>query len=775
MPHACPFSRPNATQSRILAEAHDPLIARVWRAMAGLRSVVGFMNTGAHPDDETSAMLAALWLGCGVNLSIACATRGEGGQNDIGTETGADLGSLRTAEMERASAVLDMVLYWHGQSFEDTITDFRFSKSGKETMAIWGRERLMTRFVEIIRLERPDIICPTFLDIPGQHGHHRAMTEAAHAVIGAAADPAFPCDLPPWQVSKMYLPAWSGAGGSYDDEVPPPPATVTVAAKGGDRVLGMSFERIGQWSRQFHRSQGMGRWMAAGSERDWPLHLAFSTVGEDVGAITDNLPQTLADIGLPEAQAMVTATLAAFPDFDAMARLGTEALAALHSASVADDHGHRLARKRLQMARLVHMVAGVGARALPDRLVVPPGTHVPVAVEVAGGARAALLPGTGMAVSGDGLHIAADASASDPYPDTFDPLVPRLPALRVSAMVHGTEVTADVPLERPLLVLPAPLADLATERAILNLRTAARQVRVGIGAEGARFDLPEGFAQERDAGALAITLPEDVAEGLHVLPVMVGDVPARTARVLDHDHIMPTLSHRAAVFSLRLADVALPDVRVAYIGAGNDQVAEALQAVGMDVTDLSDTDLAKAAPFDGFDTVLVGVFAYRFRPGLGPVIAALNGWVAAGGTLVTLYHRPGDNWTPDTTPPARIEIGSPSLRWRITDAAAKVTLLQPGHAVFQGPNPIGAADWEGWQKERGLYFAKAWAGTYTPLVRMADPGEAPLDGGLLAGRIGKGCHVHVALNLHHQLAHLVPGAFRLMANLLALRGQGASR
>ncbi|OAN77975.1 LmbE family protein [Jannaschia sp. EhC01] len=761
---------PNATQSRILSEAHDPLIARVWRAMAGLRSVVGFMNTGAHPDDETTAMLAALWLRDGVNLSYACSTRGEGGQNDIGTEAGPDLGALRTAEMERASDVLDMVLYWHGQSPDDTITDFRFSKSGKETMAIWGRDRLMTRFVEIIRTERPDIICPTFLDIPGQHGHHRAMTEAAHAVIAAAADPDFACDLAPWQVSKLYLPAWSGAGGSYDDEVPPPPATLTIAAKGGDRMLGMSYERIGQWSRQFHRTQGMGHWIAAGSERDWPLHLAYSGVGADTGAVTDNLPQTLADIGAPKAQGLVEATLAAFPDFNAMARLGAEALAALQSASVDDIHAHRLRRKRLQMARLVQLVAGVSARALPDTVAVHPGDTVAVSVEVTGNATAEILPDMDMKVTPDGLRIGTNAGPSDPYPDTFDPLVPRLPALCIAASIHGVDVAVDVPLERPLLVLPTPLAEVQTERAILNLRTGVRQVTVGVDAHDARFDLPEGFGQDWQADGVTITVPDGAEGGLHELPLLIDGAPARTAKVLDHEHISPTLSHRAAVLSLRLADVALPKARVAYIGAGNDQVADAMRAVGMDVTDLSDADLATAAPFDGYDSVLVGVFAYRFRPALGPVIGTLNTWVAEGGTLVTLYHRPRDNWAPKATPPAPMEIGAPSLRWRITDANAKVTVLQPDHPVFHGPNTITPEDWEGWQKERGLYFAKTWSDAYTPLVRMADPDEAPLDGGLLVGRIGKGCHAHVALNLHHQLAHLVPGAYRLMANLLALRG-----
>lgn len=766
---------PNTTQSRILAEASAPLIARVWQAMAGLRSVVGFMNTGAHPDDETSAMLAALWLRDGVNLSYACSTRGEGGQNDIGTEAGPDLGALRTAEMERACDVLDMVMYWHGQRPDDTITDFRFSKSGTETMGIWGRDRLMTRFVEIVRTERPDILCPTFLDIPGQHGHHRAMTEAAHAVIALAVDPAFPCDLPVWEVSKLYLPAWSGAGGAYDDEVPPPPATLTVAAKGSDPVLGMSYERIGQWSRQFHRTQGMGRWIAAGQERDWPLHLAYSAVGDDAGAVTDNLPQTLADIGLSAAQEQIDATLAAFPDFAAMARLGAEAYATLDTAEVAEVHHHRVRRKRQQLARLVQLVAGISVRAIPAQSAVAPGGDVAIATEVAAGraeaVETALLLPEGMSETQGGVKVAADAAPSDPYPDTYDPLSPRAPAMQVSARVLGVEIPTRVPLEQPILVLPDPLASLSRTRAFVNLSQPGRTVQLSVDVQGGTFDLPGGFQQAWHADEVSITVPDNAAPGQYELPVIIDGAPTHSARVLDHEHIAPVVSHRPAVLTLRLADIALPRGRIAYIGAGNDRIAEALRTIGVDITDLSDADLARTDLFEGFDTVLVGVFAYRFRSALAPVVARLNAWVRdSGGTLVTLYHRPWDEWDPAHTPPAPIEIGQPSLRWRITDAAAAVTVLHPDHPVFTGPNPIGPDDWTGWKKERGLYFAKAWADSYTPLLRMADPDEQPLDGGLLVGQVGRGCHAHVALNLHHQLEHLVPGAYRLMANILDLRG-----
>ncbi|NKX43103.1 PIG-L family deacetylase [Roseicyclus persicicus] len=771
---------PTPDQTRLLSEAQDPLIARVWRAMAGLRTTVTFMNTGAHPDDETSEMLAALWLRDGVNLSYACSTRGEGGQNDIGTEGGADLGTLRTAEMERAAEVLDMRLYWHGQSADDSITDFRFSKSGVETMRIWGRDRLMARFVEIIRTDRPDIICPTFLDIPGQHGHHRAMTEAAHAVIAAAADPAFPgCDLAPWQVSKLYLPGFSGAGGAYDDEVPPPPATVVVPGRGADPVLGMPYARVGQWSRQFHRTQGMGRWVPADAARDWPLHLAWSCVGADTGAVTDNLPRTLADLGLAEAQAAIDAALAAFPDMGAMCRLAARALTLLEGAGVAPGQAHRVDRKRAQLARLIRLTSGATARARPARGTVAPGEAVAVAVEVeaAPGAdiSAALIAAPGLDVTPGGYAAAPDAPPADPYPDSYDPLAPRAPALAVEVVVEGVASRTVVPLDTPLLVLPAARARLSEGRAFVNLATSARTVRLevaGRSAGAAAFDLPAGWGQDWQGNAVTLTLPDGAGEALVTLPLALDGRPARSVRHIAHDHVAPRLNHAPAALTLRTAHVALPAGRIGYVGAGNDRVAHWLRAAGMDVTELDDAALAHPEGFAGLDAVLVGVFAYRFRPALKPAVPRLNAWVKAGGTLVTLYHRPWDDWDPAATPPARIEIGQPSLRWRITDAAAEVGLLEPDHPVLAGPNRITPADWTGWQKERGLYFAKSWGPEYRAILRMADPDEQPLDGGLLVGEIGRGCHAHVALNLHHQLACLVPGAYRLMANLLALRGRG---
>src|SRR6516165_7740267 len=152
----------------------------LWRALQPLRSAACWLMTGAHPDDEWSGFLAWLAFGRGVHTIYACATRGEGGQNVLGPERGMALGALRTREMECAAAELALALRWLGRGpehgMDDPIFDFGFSKSADDTLGRWDKQRLIVRLVRLIRTEQPDAISPTFLDLPGQHGHHCAIT-----------------------------------------------------------------------------------------------------------------------------------------------------------------------------------------------------------------------------------------------------------------------------------------------------------------------------------------------------------------------------------------------------------------------------------------------------------------------------------------------------------------------------------------------------------------------------------------------------------------------
>ncbi len=775
---------PTPDQIRLEQTRMRPRILDLWWALRPLQSVVRLMNTGAHPDDETTALLAAIGLRDGINLSYACSTRGEGGQNDIGTESGPALGALRTREMERACDLLNMRLYWHGTSPDDPIRDFRFSKSGEETMGIWGHDHLLHRFVEIVRTDRPDIILPTFLDVPGQHGHHRAMTQAAHEVMAAAADPDFSSNLPPWQVSKMYLPAWSGAGQAYDDDLPPPEATLTVSGAGKDPMSGWSYARIGQMSRAYHRTQGMGRWVPAGPGKDWPLHLAISHVEGPDSALGTGLPQTLADLaeGVPDiaqdlliAHGFITETVSAFPHVRHIAKTAQKALHHLQKAEAdAPDHiAHRLEAKHRQLAHVLRLALGVEANARTNQTWLRPGGATEVTLEFDPGdatscSHSLALP-YGWSEDDGKIKISSDANQTDPYRAEYDPADPPLP--RIDIQLETT--TVSVPFDTPPVILPDRAALIAPDAALINLKTPNRTVSVAVAdvsPAGAQvsFDLPDDWSMQQGAGGIEVKLPDDPEPGLYTLPLYVGNAPAMTEQRIAHDHVDPTVYAQPAALLVRVLDVALPKAKVGYIGSGHDAVADWLTALGIDVTALTDDQITSDDALAGFDTIVIGIFALRFRDGLVSEMPRLREWVEQGGTLVTLYHRPWDNWDPDTVPPRKLEIGQPSLRWRVTDADAEVTHLTD-HPLLSTPNAITAEDWDGWVKERGLYFAKSWDDAYTPLLSMSDPDEAPLTGALLTAEIGKGRHTHCSLVLHHQMAKLVPGAFRLMANLIAPR------
>ena len=366
---------------------------------------------------------------------------------------------------------------------------------------------------------------------------------------------------------------------------------------------------------------------------------------------------------------------------------------------------------------------------------------------------------------------------TDPYRDRFDPRIPTAPALSLDIEAHGVRSNCRLPLDDPPVILPGHSARLEPTSAIVNLATDPGRIEVAVTdvrpvSANTDFDMPPGWDLAQTDGGFAFTAPENPGEGLYSIPLKLDAKPAAAVRQISYPHVAATACLRRAEVRVRVLTARVPDVRVGYVGSGNDRIGHWLAALGADVTQVADDDVQTTAALRSYDTIVVGIFAMKQRPAVARAMPVLHRWIRNGGTLVTLYHRPWDNWDPDAVPPKRLEIGQPSLRWRVTDEASDVVHLEPTHPVLMHPNPIGPDDWAGWHKERGLYFAKSWDRAYRPLVEMADPGERPHHGALLAADIGRGRHVHTSLILHHQMENLVPGAFRLLANMIQRRRPG---
>lgn len=207
-----------------------------------------------------------------------------------------------------------------------------------------------------------------------------------------------------------------------------------------------------------------------------------------------------------------------------------------------------------------------------------------------------------------------------------------------------------------------------------------------------------------------------------------------------------------------------PGLNIGYIMGAGDRVSETLAQLGFSVTVLGPEDLA-AGGLGDYDCIIAGIRAYQVRGDLVEHNARLLDYVRDGGVFIVQYNTP-DAWNRRQYAPFPARIVDRSHR--VTDENAPVTLLEPEHRVFRYPNPITERDFAGWVQERGLYFIQERDARFRALLASHDPGEPPLDGGLLVADYGKGRYVLTSYSWFRQLPAGVPGAIRLFANLVSL-------
>jgi hypothetical protein len=283
-----------------------------------------------------------------------------------------------------------------------------------------------------------------------------------------------------------------------------------------------------------------------------------------------------------------------------------------------------------------------------------------------------------------------------------------------------------------------------------------------------------GKRGERAFFEIAIRPPKKIPAGRAAFQLAAvledGRRQELAVRVLDYPHIPPTPMPLPAEVALVAADIRLPNVRrVGYVRGASDRVPEYLAAIGVPIEVLSRRDL-DGGDLSRFDAILVGSRAYESDPELPKANPRLLEYARSGGLVVVQYQQ--YPFIEGKFAPFPLELARPHDR--VTDETAKVTLLDPKDPVFLRPNRIGDGDWDGWVQERGLYFAHTWDKAYVPLLSMADPGGPEQRGGLLAAPVGKGRYVYTGLAFFRQLPAGVPGAYRLLANLLVHDPHGSA-
>jgi hypothetical protein len=217
--------------------------------------------------------------------------------------------------------------------------------------------------------------------------------------------------------------------------------------------------------------------------------------------------------------------------------------------------------------------------------------------------------------------------------------------------------------------------------------------------------------------------------------------------------------YRAAEMKTRKVDVKLtPGLKVAYVMGTGDRVPEAIEALGVEPHLLSAEELTMG-DLSAWNVIVVGIRAYSARPELAGAAQRLRQFVENGGTVVVQYQ--------SANFPAPLPLAMGGTPERVVNEDDAVKLLEPENPLLSWPNKITTADFDGWVEERGHSFLNSWDAGYAALTETADSGQDPQRGGLLVAHVGKGTYIYVAYALYRQFPELVPGPYRILANLLS--------
>lgn len=299
------------------------------------------------------------------------------------------------------------------------------------------------------------------------------------------------------------------------------------------------------------------------------------------------------------------------------------------------------------------------------------------------------------------------------------------------------------------------------------------------------LDLPEGWRAEPASFSFALALkgqetsftfqiypPEKQNTGkVTAVAILDGRPYNKSIVTIDYEHIPTQTLFPPAEVTLVKLNIKKEGNLIGYIMGAGDEVPEALEQIGYEVVLLQSQDV-NAAYLENLDAIMIGIRAYNTVDWLRFKNEQLLEYVEKGGTLIIQYNTSHMLVKQDFAPyPLQLS------RDRVTDEQAEVRFLKPDHPVLNTPNKISQQDFDGWVQERGLYFPDQWDEHYDAILSINDPGEdeEPKNGSLLVAPYGKGYYIYTGLSFFRELPAGVPGAYRLLTNLISIGKENMER
>lgn len=788
--------------------------AEIKQGLASLHITGSVLYIAAHPDDENTRLLTYLAKEKKVRTGYLSLTRGDGGQNLIGTEQAELLGVIRTQELLAARRTDG------AEQFFTRANDFGFSKNAAESFAIWNKEKILSDVVWVIRNFRPDVIITRFPeDARAGHGHHAASGILAREAFFAAADAKrFPEQLryvQPWQAKRLLWNTFNfgGLNTTSADQL-------KIEVGGYNPLLGKSYGEVAAESRSNHRSQGFGAARQRGTAMEYFSPVAGTPAKNE---LFDGIPMSSAD---SEDKAALQPLLDDLnKNYDPEHPYNSIAqLLKLKAAVKNKPFKHQLLDELILACAGLWLETSVPspAYALHDQMEVmvnaisrvPADFPMKISLKVVQNPKQewtkemdeVLKPNQMLSFT---QKIATDAiGLTQPYwlekkhplgsyvVDSLSYLgFPEAPAPHSSTFRIYFD-TAFVAVLRPIvfkmtdpvrgelyqpLVIAPPVTATMAEKAFVFTNNTPKKIAVLLhsfkdNASGTlRPAVPAGWTVspasvdfsiakkgEEQEMSFTVTPAGKVSSGDISFTVHVaGKSYQHGLRVIDYGHIpVQTLFPFAEAKAVR-ADLKFAGRKIGYIAGAGDLIPESLQQIGYEVIRLTEKEVINS-DLSAYDALITGVRLYNINEQAALIQPKLMNYVKNGGVVLLQYHTNSPLKITDLGPyPFKLS------RERVTEEDAPVVFLNPQHPVLNYPNKITPKDFDGWIQERGLYFATAIDPRYATILQMNDTGEKSSDGALLVADYGKGRFVYTSLSFFRELPAGVVGAYRLFVNLIS--------
>lgn len=781
--------------------------AEIKQGLESLNVTGSVLYIAAHPDDENTRLLAYLAKEKKVRTGYLSLTRGDGGQNLIGTEQAELLGLIRTQELLAARRTDG------AEQFFTRANDFGFSKNPQESFKIWDKAKILSDVVWVIRKFQPDVIITRFPeDSRAGHGHHSASAILAREAFIAAADPKqFPEQLAyvkPWQAKRILWNTFNFGGNNTTAE-----DQLKLDVGLYNPLLGKSYGEIAADSRSNHKSQGFGSAKQRGSATEYFSYTAGEKAKSDIFEGVDFTLNRTA--GTAAIQKLVTEINKEYQVADPSASVPK--LLKLRELVKGKPFKHQeLDDLIISCAGLwLEVTAANPAYALNDSISVKVQAiarvkkDFPLAISITeenSRATATLVPNEFVSLDkkifgsadritqpywlekkhGQGMYV-VEGFSNIGFPEN-QPWVNGVFHIKIGDQILEKKYPVVYKFTDPVrgevyqpLVIAPPVTATPAGKSFLFNGNESKMISVELKSfrdkvKGSLVpQLPAGWRSvpekidftiskkgEQQNVAFQLSPATGATGGTMAINVIVdGKTYHQGLHVINYDHIPQQTLFPFAEARIDQTDLKFAGKRIGYIAGAGDMIPESLKQIGYEVVNLSEqqvlnTDLAS------FDAIITGVRLYNINEQIGSMQSKLMKYVENGGNLLVQYN---------VNSPLKItEIGPYPFnlsRDRVTEEDAEVTLLAPENPVLNYPNKITLKDFEGWVQERGLYFAQNADPKYTSVLGMHDTAETNNAASLLVANYGKGRFVYTSLSFFRQLPAGVPGAYRLFVNLIS--------